>query len=65
MYPMAIFVGAASMLPGGVGLTEEAIVTQLKWHDFDTSETFFGNAGDTFLYHMEFSLLRIYLHFVS
>lgn len=37
-YPMAMLAGAASMLPGGVGSTEAAIVLQLKWHDIDTSE---------------------------
>lgn len=36
-YPMAMLAGAASMLPGGVGSTEAAIVLQLKWHDIDTS----------------------------
>jgi uncharacterized protein (TIRG00374 family) len=36
-YPMAMLAGAASMLPGGVGSTEAAIVTQLKWHDIETS----------------------------
>jgi len=36
-YPMAMLAGAASMLPGGVGSTEAAIVLQLKWHNIDTS----------------------------
>ena len=36
-YPTAMLAGAASMLPGGVGSTEAAIVLQLKWHDIDTS----------------------------
>lgn len=36
-YPMGMLAGAASMLPGGVGSTEAAIVLQLKWHDIDTS----------------------------
>lgn len=36
-YPMAMLAGAASMLPGGVGSTEAAIVLQLKWHEVDTS----------------------------
>ena len=36
-YPMAMLAGAASMLPGGVGSTEAAIVLQLKWHGVDTS----------------------------
>ena len=36
IYPMAMLAGAASMLPGGVGSTEAAIVLQLKWHDIDT-----------------------------
>ena len=36
-YPMAMLAGAASMLPGGVGSTEAAIVIQMKWHDVDTS----------------------------
>lgn len=36
-YPMAMLAGAASMLPGGVGSTEAAIMLQLKWHDIDTS----------------------------
>jgi uncharacterized protein (TIRG00374 family) len=35
-YPMAMLAGAASMLPGGVGSTEAAIVLQLKWHEVDT-----------------------------
>jgi uncharacterized membrane protein YbhN (UPF0104 family) len=30
-YPLAMLVGAASMLPGGVGSTEAAIVVQLQW----------------------------------
>lgn len=37
MYPMAMLVGAASMLPGGVGSTEAAIVMQLNWHSVDTA----------------------------
>lgn len=37
MYPMAMLAGAASMLPGGVGSTEAAIVLQLKWYEVDTS----------------------------
>lgn len=36
-YPMAMLAGASSMLPGGVGSTEAAIVFQLKWHDIDTA----------------------------
>jgi uncharacterized membrane protein YbhN (UPF0104 family) len=32
-YPLAMLAGAASMLPGGVGSTEAAIVVQLQWHD--------------------------------
>ena len=36
-YPMAMLAGAASMLPGGVGSTEAAIVLQLKWNDVDTT----------------------------
>lgn len=36
-YPMAMLAGAASMLPGGVGSTEAAIVLQLKWHEVDIS----------------------------
>lgn len=36
-YPMAMLAGAASMLPGGVGSTEAAIVLQLKWNGVDTS----------------------------
>lgn len=36
-YPMAMLAGAASMLPGGVGSTEAAIVLQLKWHGVDTT----------------------------
>jgi uncharacterized protein (TIRG00374 family) len=36
-YPMAMLAGAASMLPGGVGSTEAAIVLQLKWNDVDTA----------------------------
>jgi uncharacterized membrane protein YbhN (UPF0104 family) len=31
-YPLAMLAGAASMLPGGVGSTEAAIVVQLQWH---------------------------------
>lgn len=31
-YPLAMLAGAASMLPGGVGSTEVAIVFQLQWH---------------------------------
>jgi uncharacterized protein (TIRG00374 family) len=31
-YPLAMLAGAASMLPGGVGSTEAAIVIQLQWH---------------------------------
>jgi uncharacterized membrane protein YbhN (UPF0104 family) len=31
-YPLAMLAGAASMLPGGVGSTEAAIVFQLQWH---------------------------------
>jgi uncharacterized membrane protein YbhN (UPF0104 family) len=31
-YPLAMLAGAASMLPGGVGSTEVAIVAQLQWH---------------------------------
>jgi uncharacterized protein (TIRG00374 family) len=31
-YPLAMLAGAASMLPGGVGSTEVAIVVQLQWH---------------------------------
>ena len=31
VYPLAMLVGAASMLPGGVGSTEAAIVVQLQW----------------------------------
>jgi uncharacterized protein (TIRG00374 family) len=38
---MAMLAGAASMLPGGVGSTEAAIVLQLKWHDIDTYESLF------------------------
>jgi uncharacterized protein (TIRG00374 family) len=30
IYPLAMLAGAASMLPGGVGSTEAAIVVQLK-----------------------------------
>jgi uncharacterized protein (TIRG00374 family) len=30
-YPLAMLTGAASMLPGGVGSTEAAIVVQLQW----------------------------------
>lgn len=33
MYSLALLVGAASMLPGGLGSTEAAIVAQLQWHD--------------------------------
>jgi uncharacterized protein (TIRG00374 family) len=33
MYPLAMLVGAASMLPGGLGTTEAAIVAQLQLHD--------------------------------
>jgi uncharacterized protein (TIRG00374 family) len=40
-YPMAMLAGAASMLPGGVGSTEAAIVFQLKWHEIDTSAALF------------------------
>lgn len=36
-YPMAMLAGAASMLPGGFGSTEAAIVFQLKWHEIDSS----------------------------
>jgi uncharacterized protein (TIRG00374 family) len=36
-YPMAMLAGAASMLPGGVGSTEAAIVLQMKWHGVDTA----------------------------
>ena len=36
-YPMAMLAGASSMLPGGVGSTEAAIVLQLKWNDVDTT----------------------------
>ena len=36
-YPMAMLVGAASMLPGGIGSTEAAIVLQLKSHNIDIS----------------------------
>lgn len=36
-YPMAMLAGAASMLPGGIGSTEAAIVLQLKWQDVDTA----------------------------
>lgn len=32
MYPLAMLTGAASMLPGGIGSTEAAIVMQLQWH---------------------------------
>ena len=32
VYPIAMLAGAASMLPGGVGTTEAAIVIQLQWH---------------------------------
>jgi uncharacterized membrane protein YbhN (UPF0104 family) len=32
VYPLAMLAGAASMLPGGVGSTEAAIVVQLQWH---------------------------------
>jgi len=31
-YPLALLAGAASMLPGGVGPTEAAIIVQLQWH---------------------------------
>lgn len=31
-YSLAMLAGAASMLPGGVGSTEAAIVVQLQWH---------------------------------
>lgn len=33
IYPLAILAGAASMLPGGLGSTEAAIVAQLRWLD--------------------------------
>ncbi len=33
MYPLAMLVGAASMMPGGLGSTEAAIVVQLQWQD--------------------------------
>jgi uncharacterized protein (TIRG00374 family) len=36
-YPMAMLAGAASMIPGGVGSTEAAIVLQMKWHGVDTA----------------------------
>jgi uncharacterized protein (TIRG00374 family) len=36
-YPMAMIAGAASMLPGGVGSTEAAIVLQMKWHGVETA----------------------------
>ncbi len=36
-YPMAMLAGAASMLPGGVGTTEAAIIIQLKWHGVTTA----------------------------
>jgi uncharacterized protein (TIRG00374 family) len=39
-YPMAMLAGAASMLPGGVGTTEAAIVIQLNWHGVDTATAF-------------------------
>lgn len=32
VYPLAMLAGAASMLPGGVGSTEAAIIVQLQWH---------------------------------
>jgi uncharacterized protein (TIRG00374 family) len=35
IYPLAMLVGAASMLPGGLGSTEGAIVAQLQWQDVD------------------------------
>jgi len=31
-YPLAMLAGAVSMLPGGVGPTEAAIIVQLQWH---------------------------------
>lgn len=31
-YPLAMLAGAASVMPGGVGSTEAAIVVQLQWH---------------------------------
>jgi uncharacterized protein (TIRG00374 family) len=31
-YPLAMLAGAVSMLPGGVGTTEAAIILQLQWH---------------------------------
>lgn len=37
IYPLAMLVGAASMLPGGVGSTEAAIVVQLQWLGVPTS----------------------------
>lgn len=40
-YPMAMLAGAASMLPGGVGSTEAAIVFQLKWFGIDAALAFF------------------------
>lgn len=39
-YPMSMLAGAASMLPGGVGSTEAAIVIQLNWHGVDTATAF-------------------------
>jgi len=38
-YPLAMLVGAASMLPGGVGSTEAAIVVQLKWQGVPVATT--------------------------
>jgi uncharacterized protein (TIRG00374 family) len=39
-YPLAILAGAASMLPGGVGSTEAAIVVQLQWHGVPIATAF-------------------------
>jgi uncharacterized protein (TIRG00374 family) len=36
-YPLAMLAGAASMLPGGVGSTETALVVQLQWHSVPVS----------------------------
>ncbi len=39
-YPLAMLVGAASMLPGGVGSTEAAIMVQLQWHGVPAAAAF-------------------------
>ncbi len=39
-FPLAMLAGAASMLPGGVGSTEAAIVVQLQWHGVPEATAF-------------------------